>query len=619
MNVASALRSGRVLPQGRVLRRVPVWVAALVGALMLPYGLGSYWIHVADVALVYGVVALGLCLTFGIAGQINLAQVTLFGVGAYTSAILTTHGWGFWPSALAAFLAASASGLVVGLPALRVQSHYLGIVTLGLALAFTNLVTNTALTGAADGLNGLPSVSFAGADLGDEYLFYYLALASLLVVLGWAALVVHTRLGRRLRAMRDDHLAAASVGAEIPLLRMLAFALGGLFGGVAGALYAGLIRFVSPESFSLTTMFFVLAAVIIGGRGSLFGSLLGAVLLVVLREQLSDYASYAQLVYGSLIVVMVVFAPTGLADVPARVRTALAARRPGDRATGGATPYRIRRTEETGVRPAGVDGAGVRAAEDAVAVDGLTMRFRGLVALDGVTLRVPAGQIRGIVGPNGSGKTTLFNVLSGIYVPSAGRVRVLGGDTTGFRPYRLAQAGLARTFQNLRLFRRITVRDNVLVALDRSRTSWAWRYLLWPAQVLTTERALRRRADEILAAYGLSEVAGALPTSLSYGTQRRVEIARAMAGGPRLLLLDEPAAGLNGDEVRQLGEMVRDLRAEGVTVVLIEHNMGLVMSLCEQVTVLANGRVIADGSPDQVSRDRQVIEAYLGDPGEVVR
>jgi branched-chain amino acid transport system permease protein len=230
-----------------------------------------------------------------------------------------------------------------------------------------------------------------------------------------------------------------------------------------------------------------------------------------------------------------------------------------------------------------------------------------------VSLTVRPGEIRGIVGPNGSGKTTLFNVISGFYSVSAGTASFCGDVVTGRRPEQLSQLGIARTFQNLRLFGQMTVRENVLVAVDRSSMWSVWQYLLWPVGIWRTERALRRRTDELLDQFGLADFAEAAPKSLPYGIQRRVEIARAMATRPSLLLLDEPAAGLNGQEVGDLGEIVRSIRDTGVTVVLIEHNMGLVMSLCDRVTVLASGGVIAEGTPAEVAVRPEVIEAYLGD------
>ncbi|MBW5248375.1 branched-chain amino acid ABC transporter ATP-binding protein/permease [Streptomyces poriferorum] len=580
-----------------------------VAAYLLPYGLNSYSMHVVDIAIIFALLAIGMGLVMGVAGQINLAQVAFFGVGAYTTAILTTHsGFGFWTAAIVGLAATVLVGLLVGLPALRMQSHYLGIVTLGLALGFVNWITNAEITGGADGISGIPVPPFFGIDLADEYLYYYLEIVVFGLALAFGTFVVRTRLGRRLRAMRDDALAAGAMGAEIPLLRMTAFMLASVYGGAAGILYAGLIRYVAPETFSLGNMFLLLAMVIIGGRRSLIGCVVGAVGLVLIREALVDFAVYAQLGYGIVVVLMVVFAPTGLAGIPRRVREAVGRRRKNDDVRSAELgPYLPGPAPAAQVPESGADSG------PALEISHLTKRFGALTALDDVTLTVRQGEIRGIVGPNGSGKTTLFNVISGLYRPSAGQVSGVGRDISRARPYQLSLAGMARTFQNLRLFSQMTVRENILVVLDRSRTSTVWQYAVWPVGVLSNEHRLQAEADRVLKEYGLTAFADAHPQSLPYGIQRRIEIARAMAGRPSLLLLDEPAAGLNGEEVGQLSSIVRSIRDQGVTVVLIEHNMGLVMSLCERITVLAAGSVIAEGSPAEVAATPEVIEAYLGD------
>ncbi|MEU8380633.1 branched-chain amino acid ABC transporter ATP-binding protein/permease [Streptosporangium sp. NPDC048865] len=583
------------------MRRLAYLVPLAVAAWLLPYGLGGYSMHVVNVAIIFAILAIGLGLTMGVAGQINLAQVAFFGVGAYTVAILCTRaGLGFWSAALLALVVSAVFGVLVGVPALRMQSHYLGIVTLGLALAFTNWVTNAHIAGRAEGISDIPAPVLFGFDLSSPYLFYYVELVVFAISLAFALFVTHSPLGRRLRAMRDDDLAAGALGAEIPLLRMTAFVLSGLYGGLAGVLYAGLIRFVAPESFNIANMFLLLAMVIIGGRASILGCVVGAVALAMVREALLDASAYAQLGYGVVVVLVVVFAPTGLAGLPGRLRSLLRRRDQGTRAL-------LHPFQPYERAPDGADGDAV------LEVRGVTMRFKGLTALDDVSLTVPAGEIRGVVGPNGSGKTTLFNIVSGFYTPSAGAVRLHGDDVTGARPYRLSQRGVARTFQNLRLFEDLDVRENVLLSLDRTRTSWIWRYLALPWKVFGYERALGTRADEIIARFGLTDYATAVPRSLPYGIQRRIEMARAMAMSPSLLLLDEPAAGLNGEEVRQLGDIVRSIRDSGVTVVVIEHNMGLVMSLCDHVTVLSGGKVIADGTPTEVAVAPAVVQAYLGD------
>lgn len=581
--------------------RIASFGVVAVAAWFLPYGLDLYGIHVIDIAIVFALLAVGLGLAMGVGGQINLAQVAFFGVSAYAVAILTTKaGLGFWTSAVLAMLAAALVGVFVGIPALRMQSHYLGIVTLGLALAFTNWVTNSTLTGGADGISGIPVPPVFGIDMSNEYLYYYVELIVFALALGFAGFVASTGLGRRMRAMRDDSLAAGAVGAPVPILRMTAFVLASLYGGVGGVLYAGLVRYVAPETFSIANMFLLLAMVIIGGRQSILGCVVGAIALSLLREALVDFSVYAQLGFGVVVVLMVVFAPTGLAGIPSRLRRVVLRRRAtGERA--------VLRPFDPGEVTSG-DRVGA-----SLEISGISKQFRGLKALTDVSMSVAPGEIRGVVGPNGSGKTTLFNIVSGIYSVSAGSASVDGRVVTGRRPHQLSQLGLARTFQNLRLFGQMTVRDNVLVALDRSSMWAVARYVLWPVGVLRGERALRARADELLTRFGLTDFAGAAPRSLPYGIQRRLEIARAMATQPALLLLDEPAAGLNGQEVAQLSEIVRSIRDGGVTVVLIEHNMGLVMSLCDRVTVLASGSVIADGTPAEVAVRPEVIEAYLGD------
>jgi branched-chain amino acid transport system permease protein len=581
-----------------------------VAAWLLPYQLNVYWISVADIAILFALLAVGMGLVMGVAGQVNLAQIAFFGVGAYTTAILTTHdGYGFWAAGAVAMAATALTGIVVGTPALRVQSHYLGIVTLGLAVAFVDWITNAPVTNGDSGISGIPTPPLFGIDLSSQYLYYYLELIVLAGGLTFGLFVVHTPLGRRMRAMRDDPLAASAAGTEIRQLRMIAFVLASVYGGAAGVLYAGMIGYVAPETFSLADMFLLLAMVIIGGRRSLAGCVAGAVVLTVVQQELINLAAYAQLGYGLVVVLVVVFAPAGLVGIPGQLAARYRRWRGHTGTSAVLEPFQPLPAPEAGTATA-APGSGP--GEALLEVSHLVRRFRGVLALDDVSLTVRAGEILGIVGPNGSGKTTLFNVISGFYRPHGGSIALSGRLISGTRPSQVSRLGVARTFQHLRLFGNLTVADNMLVSLDRTRTWWSWRYLCWPAGIWRYDRRLKRRAAGLLAGFGLAQFAGALPGTLPYGIQRRLELARAIASSPRLLLLDEPAAGLNGEERAQLTAIVRSIRDTGVTVVLIEHNMGLVMSLCERVIVLDSGSVIAEGPPAQVSRDPAVLEAYLG-------
>ncbi len=512
-----------------------------VTAWLLPYQLNVYWISVADIAILFALLAVGMGLVMGIAGQVNLAQIAFYGVGAYTTAILTTRdGYGFWTAAALAMLATALTGIVVGLPALRVQSHYLGIVTLGLAVAFIDWITNAPVTNGDSGISGIPTPPLPGIDLSSQYLYYYLELIVLAGGLAFGLFVVHTPLGRRMRAMRDDPLAAGAAGTEIRQLRLIAFVLASVYGGAAGVLYAGMIGYIAPESFSIADMFLLLAMVIIGGRQSLAGCVIGAVVLTVIQQQLINLAAYAQLGYGLVVVLVVVFAPAGLVGIPGRLAARYRRWRGHTGMSAVLEPFReLPAPVSVTVPPVTGTVAGTAAGEILLEVSHLVRRFRGLTALDDVSLTVQAGEILGIVGPNGSGKTTLFNVISGFYRPHGGSIRLSGRAISGARPSQVSRLGVARTFQHLRLFGNLTVADNMLVALDRTRTWWSWRYLCHPAGIWRYDRRLKGRAAELLAVFGLAQFAGALPGTLPYGIQRRLELARAVASSPRLLLLDE--------------------------------------------------------------------------------
>ena len=424
-------------------------LALLAVLVALPFVLTGYGAHIANLALIYVILAVGLSVALGYAGQVNLAQAACFGMGAYTTALVTLHtGIGWWGALPISVVMAALLGLAVSIPSLRVQSHYLGIVTLGLAISFTAILTNWAFAGQAIGLPGVAGPTLRGVNLADESHYYYLVLAAACLLFALALLMVRTGLGRRFKAMRDDAVAAAHSGVEVPIYRMMAFMLSGAFAGVAGALYAGMIHYVSPDTYSLAIMFLLLAMVIIGGRDNIYGAALGAVLLIYVRQRFVSLQEYQHIGYGALIVMMVVFAPSGLAGLATgvwrRVAPARFAASPLDATL-----------DEDDVEGLGADagrltavsagGAGVDERErdvDVLDIRGVTKRFKGVVALADVSIDVHAGTIHGIVGPNGSGKTTLFNIVTGVYGPTEGSVLLFGRRISGRRAYRVARRGV---------------------------------------------------------------------------------------------------------------------------------------------------------------------------------
>jgi ABC-type branched-subunit amino acid transport system ATPase component len=369
------------------------------------------------------------------------------------------------------------------------------------------------------------------------------------------------------------------------------------YAGVAGALYAHLIGFISPYDFGLQISIFLVSAIVIGGLASLPGSILGAVFLTVLFHYMSHLADIRSILYGAALIATVVFLPGGLVRWPWRWRrfsTDLSPKGEGSRGKACLAPGKGLGLEK---RVEGEKGP-------LLEVEGLTVRFGGLVALDRVALSLNEGEIVGVIGPNGAGKTTLFNVINRFVDPEQGRVRCAGENLLRLHAHQVIELGIARTFQNIELFKNLTVLENVLIGGHRRRARWG------------EERRLRRRAQETLAALGIAHLAPLPSGALPLGVQKLVELARALMGQPRLLLLDEPAAGLTPKEIEELLEVLRRIHQEyGITIMVVEHHMEFVLKLCERIVVLDFGHVIASGTPAEIIAHPQVVQAYLGASG----
>lgn len=596
------------------MRRSIFLFAVFAAALALPLIVtGDYYQRLINTALVFSLLTISLNIVLGYAGQLSLGHAGLFGIGAYVTALITSGHSGllFWPAFVASGVATGVVGLMIGIPALRLKGHYLALATLGFGEIMRNIFFSwREVTHGMDGIGDIPPPSLGFFAFAGDTRFYYLGLFFLCVAMVLVLRLERSKYGRMLAAIRDAELAAGVVGVDVPRLKIIAFCASAVLAGFAGALYANLIGYISPDAFVLDVSVQALSMLLIGGIGTVWGPVVGATVLTFLPEMLRVSKEYYQLIYGAGIAIMVIFFPTGLVGwLKARWSALKApAETSGDGGAGLADPPvpGNEASSRLGIAKTSAPGAPV------MTVEGVSMRFGGLLALNELSLEVREGEIHALIGPNGSGKSTFINVASGLYTPSGGQLRFAGAEIAGARPWHIANLGLTRTFQNLRLFRSLTVLENVLVGCRVANAANWFGVLADTSRARAEDADLRQAARQALEFVGLSQFADRAIGTLPHERQRVVEIARAIAMRPRLLMLDEPAAGLNPAEVERLSDRIRQLRDAGVTILLVEHNMPLVMGLADRITVLNHGRKIAEGDPGSIRDNPQVIEAYLG-------
>ena len=580
---------------GKLEAWLPVLVLAVVGGTLPLWG-DTFFGLVASRVYIYWVLVAGLNLVVGFAGQLAIGWVSLLTIGAYTASALAL---GRVTPEIPTFLALAAAGvlgavfgLIAGLPALRLRTFYFAMTTLGLSTIVTQIALAwKTVTGGGVGIPGpVMPVPFD-----SSWGFYFFCLGLALFATWMTCNISASRYGRSLVAIRDAEVAAESVGIYKPKLLIAVFLFSGALAGIAGGLFASLQSYITPDAFTfdLSVLFFI--AILIGGRGSILGPMNGTAILTILPDFAAPLVQWSTFLYAVLLLAIVLLVPGGIADL-----LDFKNRRPLDQ------------HREIRPRPELLAQVLNEPRKSELRLKNIVLSFGGVRAVDGVDLDIHTGEVHGLIGPNGSGKTTTLNVISGYYTPQEGTVIQDGADFTKEGAHTRAGHHIARTFQTPRLIGESSVLENVMIGGNVDASGTFVESLLALPRHWKDEAHLRENAMTALTIVGLERLANVRADRLQHSELRFVEIARALMMKPSFLLLDEPAAGLSVDEIKRLGALITAISKQGTGVLLVEHHADLIFDICDRVTVLNLGKVLASGKPDEVRTHREVVNAYLG-------